>query len=78
MKKQRRKKTGSDQSFGAISTVKEWVFVRYDGTEWIEARSLMIASFDDRDGMEKLVEALFHIFDYQNRQVQELVSKYIK
>jgi hypothetical protein len=64
--------------YGVISTVNQWVFVKYDGNEWLEARSLMIASFDDRQGVEKVVEALFKILNYQNQQVQQVVAKYIK
>lgn len=60
--------------YGAISTVDRWVFVRYDGKEWVEAEPFAITTSHDRIGVQKVVEALFKILEYQNGQVEQLVS----
>jgi hypothetical protein len=62
--------------YGAISTVREWIFVKYDGVEWIEAECLQIATYRDRIGIQKVAEALFKTLDLQNQQVEHVVFKY--
>jgi hypothetical protein len=62
--------------YGAISTVKEWVFVRYDGKKWLESQPLAITTAHDQTGVERVVEVLYKIIHHQNSLVENVVKKY--
>ncbi len=61
--------------YGVISTVKEWIFVRFDGEDWLESPSFMVSSARDRDGIQKVIESFYKIIHHQNMLVEDLVLK---
>jgi hypothetical protein len=61
--------------FGVISTVKEWIFVRFDGKRWIESPSFIILSQSERNGIQKVIESIYKIIHHQNMLVKHLVDK---
>jgi hypothetical protein len=62
--------------FGVISTADKWVFVKYNGKQWIESEPLLISTYRDRNGIEKVVEEFFKIIRQQNDLVEDIVAKY--
>jgi len=62
--------------FRAISTVKEWVFVRYDGKKWVESEPLAITTAHDQTGVQRVVEVLYKVIHHQNSLVENVVKKY--
>jgi hypothetical protein len=64
--------------FGVISTVKEWIFVRFDGEKWLESNPFYISSENDRHSIEKLIEGMYKIMLHQSMLVKDLVDKFDK
>lgn len=60
--------------YGVISTVTEWVFVRFDGKEWLETNVIFIKpNFeDDREHVEKVLTIMYSILVYQSACVKAL------
>lgn len=47
--------------YGAMTTVSKWIFVRFDGTQFVESHSFEIDSFKDRVGLDTILFYLYHI-----------------
>jgi hypothetical protein len=71
-----RKENWEKPIFGAISTVDKWVFVKYNGKRWIESEPFLISTYHDRNGIQRVAEALFKIIRQQNDLVEDIVAKY--
>ena len=62
--------------YGVTTTAERWIFVRYDGKDWVEARPIAIVDVEDRDGIEAVVAAVFNILQYQAAAIQEVIERY--
>jgi hypothetical protein len=72
----RRKENCEYPVYGVISLVTEWIFVRFDGEEWIESDSFMVGSVDDQTAIHRVAESLYRIIQNQNKKVEDIVKKY--
>lgn len=61
--------------YGIISTVMNWVFVRYNGKEWVELEPLAITTAHDKSGIQNVVEILYKIIQHQQNLLQDVVKK---
>jgi hypothetical protein len=66
------KESWENPIFGVISTASYWIFVKYDGNEWIESLPMAISSVNDIIGIENVLEALYKILQHQNDLVASI------
>jgi hypothetical protein len=72
----KKKENWDNPIYGAISTVMNWVFVRYNGKKWVELEPLAVNTPHDQAGIQKVVKVLYKIILHQQNLIQDVVKKY--
>jgi hypothetical protein len=58
--------------YGVMTSVKEWIFVRYDGDKWTESDSMFITNGEDHAGLSRVMNNLFKICTEQSNYLRNV------